>query len=337
MLAIQTSTIFGVLHLTYYIGVDIGGTKCAVLLGNERAETLNRVEFATRTDLGPDYALEQIDRGIDSILAYSRRSGIVAASAGISCGGPLDTKRGVILSPPNLPGWDEIAIVDYVHNRAGVRTSLLNDADASALAEYRFGAGRGCRSMVFMTFGTGMGAGLVLDGRLYSGVSGLAGEIGHIRIAEVGPVHYGKAGSFEAFCSGSGIVSLAACMAEERIAPGETVSGGINGDRRTLSAAELAELAEAGDEFALEVFAVSGRYLGRGCAILIDLLNLDRIVIGSVYVRCRRFLESAALDEIDREALEPARAHCTIVPAGLGERIGDVASLCVAMEAAVGS
>ena len=323
--------------MRYYFGVDIGGTKCAVLIGNEIGETIERVEFPSRTDLGPDHALSAIYRAIDDLILVTKRRDIRVEAAGISCGGPLDMNEGVVMSPPNLPGWDEIPITRLVEERARVPSKLLNDADASALAEYRFGAGRGSRSMAFLTFGTGLGAGFVLDGRLYSGVSGLAGEIGHVRIAEDGPEHYGKTGSLEGYCSGSGLASLAVSLAKIRIDRGERVSwythreDGDTPSGPMITAAELARLAKTGDSLAIETFELSGTYLGRGCAMLIDLLNLDRIVIGSVYVRCRKYLEPATVREIEREALPLSRRLCRILPAELGERIGDVASLCVAM------
>src|SRR5690606_15592063 len=131
------------------------------------------------------------------------------AAIGISCGGPLDSRRGVILSPPNLPGWDRIPVVEVFQQAFKVPVALQNDANAGALAEWLWGAGRGSHNMIFLTFGTGMGAGLILNGQLYSGTNDLAGEVGHIRLAPDGPVGYGKAGSFEGFCSGGGIKQLA--------------------------------------------------------------------------------------------------------------------------------
>ena len=128
---------------------------------------------------------------------------------GISCGGPLDSKKGIIFSPPNLPGWDNVPITRILSDEFGVETALQNDANACALAEWLMGAERGHSNMIFLTFGTGMGAGLILNGRLYSGTNDLGGEVGHIRLAKTGPVGFGKAGSFEGFCSGGGIAQLA--------------------------------------------------------------------------------------------------------------------------------
>ena len=128
---------------------------------------------------------------------------------GITCGGPLDSKKGLIMSPPNLPKWDKIPITKIIEDNFNVPVFLQNDANACALAEWRFGAGKGTNNMIFLTFGTGLGAGLILDGRLYAGTNNLAGEIGHIRLAKDGPLGYDKKGSFEGFCSGAGIARLA--------------------------------------------------------------------------------------------------------------------------------
>lgn len=127
---------------------------------------------------------------------------------GVSCGGPLDTNRTHICCPPNLPLWDNVPVVDYLESRLDIPAKLENDADACALAEWRCGAGKGCDSMIFLTFGTGLGAELILTGRLYTDASGMAGEVGHVRLTEHGPSGYGKFDSFEGYCSGGGIAQL---------------------------------------------------------------------------------------------------------------------------------
>lgn len=141
-------------------------------------------------------------------------------SVGISCGGPLDPVRGIIQSPPNLPGWCDVPITEIVRAKTGVPVFLQNDANACALAEWRFGAGRGTQNMVFLTFGTGLGAGIIVNGGILNGASGMAGECGHVRLASDGPVGYGKAGSFEGFCSGGGLARQGREAAEKAILSG---------------------------------------------------------------------------------------------------------------------
>ncbi len=286
-------------------GLDIGGTKSAIVAGDKSGNVLQRYQVATGDYYG------QWQRMLDDLI--SKPTASYPQAIGISCGGPLDSKRGLILSPPNLPLWDDVPIVDYLTERAHVPVFLQNDANAGALAEWRFGAGRGCRSMVFLTFGTGLGAGLILDGRLYAGKSDMAGEAGHIRLAPDGPVGYGKAGSFEGFCSGGGLRQLSKHMLGQ-----------------DLSAKELVERANRGDGGAIRVLHESAQRLGQGLSILIDLLDPERIVIGSVYARAERWFREEAWRVIREEALVHSYSRCEIIPAQLGERIGDMAALTVA-------
>lgn len=312
------------------VGIDVGGTKIAVVLGThagEGVEVVDRIAFATPR--GPEPAVAGI---VDALHVLDGRHGIRDAAAfGVSCGGPLDSGTGVVLSPPNLPGWDRVPIVDILRRELGIPGGLQNDANACALAEWMYGAGRGCRNMVFLTFGTGMGAGLILNGALYEGREGMAGEVGHIRLAEDGPEGYGKRGSFEGFCSGGGIARLAQEAARARAARGKPATRWPTEERiKGITAREICEAARGGDAFAAEVCQTSGRYLGRGLAVLIDVLNPERIVIGGVFPRARDLLEPPAQAVIAGEALDLPREHCAIVPAGLGEEIGDVAALSVA-------
>jgi glucokinase len=323
------------------VGVDIGGTKTAVVLGRladgnpGRPEILDRQAFDTEHGQGPGPVVDRICSTARTLLDAHAIPASDVAGIGISCGGPLDSRRGLVLSPPNLSGWDRVPVATLLERALGAPARLQNDANACALAEWRFGAGRGCRNMVFLTFGTGMGAGLVLDGRLYEGPTDLAGEVGHVRLAEDGPEGYGKRGSFEGFCSGGGIARLARAEAARRLAAGAPVGycpdpAGLDG----ITARTVAEAATRGDPAARAVLAESGRWLGRGLAVLVDVLNPERIVIGSMFVRCREFLEPTMATELAREALPSAAAACTVVPAGLGEAIGDFACLAVAMAAA---
>lgn len=315
------------------IGVDIGGTKCAVVLGTDEPRVLDRVSFPTEVELGPERAVERIVATTRLVRDRGLRGPGGPMAVGISCGGPLDSERGLILSPPNLPGWDRVEIVSILAREIGLPVLLRNDADASALAEWRWGAGRGCRTMVFLTFGTGMGAGLILDGRLYSGSSGLAGEVGHVRLADDGPMGYGKRGSFEGFCSGGGIALAAREQAARRIARGEAVAFARGeADVERISARDVVEAALRGDPVGAEVIDASAAYLGRGVAMLIDILNPERIVIGSIFARAEHLFRPRMEELIRAEALGPSRMRCEVVAAALGEEIGDYASLSVALE-----
>lgn len=300
--------------MRHLLGFDIGGTKCAVVLGAVRddgnLEILGRTAFATAGAPRPI-----LDRLADAAGELVRCHGAVPVAAGVACGGPLDAASGLVLSPPNLPGWDRVPVVALLKARLGIPVGLENDANAGALAEWRWGAGRGARSLVFITCGTGLGSGLVLDGRLYRGATGNAGEIGHWRLADDGPEGFGKRGSFEGFCSGGGL----ARFARERTG-------------RDLGAAEICAAARAGDAACAAVVAESGRRLGQGLALLADVLDPEVIAIGGVFARAHDLFAAAVAAGLARDALPPIAASCRIVPALLGEAIGDHAALGVALE-----
>lgn len=316
----------------YLVGVDIGGTKCAVILGNSELNIYDRISFATEKGKKPDEVIEMLFSAIDHML---EKAGIDANSLqgiGISCGGPLNGKKGLIQSPPNLPGWDEVPIVSMFEDRFRVKALLRNDADACALAEWKYGAGKGSENMIFLTFGTGFGAGLILNGSLYSGTSNMAGEIGHVRLTENGPVGYGKIGSCEGFCSGGGIAQLGQAKVLEKLQIGQRVSFcGSVAEASALNAKIIGDAAEAGDELAKEIYGISGYYLGKTLALLIDLLNPEVIVIGSIFSRSRDLLWPRAYDVIQKECLAYSRDVCRVLTSALGEKIGDYAALVTAM------
>ena len=313
----------------FYIGIDIGGTKTAVLLISAEGEVLKREKFETFVgDNGWQQSVEMIKEKVSELSTIKKIEAI-----GISCGGPLDSKKGLILSPPNLPGWDNVPITDIISKEFDLPVYLENDANAGALAEWKFGAGKGHDNVIFLTFGTGLGAGLILNGRLFSGTNDYGGEVGHISLEEDGPIGYHKRGSFEGFCSGTGLSQMMAfellCMSEEfgtdKMLEKYKTPGDVTGK-------DVVEWAKEGDELALKVVEKSGSYLGKGLSILIDVLNPEVVVVGSMGVRLGDLLFDPARKIINKQALPGAAEVCKIVPAGLGEAIGDYAALCVALE-----
>lgn len=303
-----------------------------MVLGDKNGKIYHRLAFPTETWKGPDQTIQRILDNIRDLIYINKIKEDNVISFGISCGGPLDSKRGLILSPPNLPGWDKIPITGIIEKEFGIKTYLENDANACAIAEWKFGAGQGCQNMIFLTFGTGLGAGLILDGKLYRGTNDMAGEVGHIRLEEDGPIGYGKAGSFEGFCSGGGIAQLAKIEAYRRLDKNLPISFLSNKDNiEDITARDVGIAAGEGDEVAIEILQTSGRYLGMGLSILIDILNPQRIIIGSIFARCQEFLQPMAEEIIQKEALELSYKECQILPAGLGEKIGDYACLAVAL------
>ena len=324
----------------YIAGIDIGGTKTAVVIGDMAGITeplippkiIAKKVISTEQDTDPLLFINKIIDITSSLLKTENIFTYNLSSVGISCGGPLDSKAGVVIAPPNLPAWRNVPITRIIENRLEVKAFLQNDANAGALAEWRYGAGRECNNLIFLTFGTGMGAGLILDGKLYSGTNDLAGEVGHIRISEDGPEAYGKKGSFEAFCSGTGIARIARQKVTEMLSKGIKVDFCRTvDDAKKITAKDVCQAARSGDKTAIEILKTSGTYLGKGLSVLIDILNPEKIIIGGVFTRCREFILPHAEIVIEKEALVNAKEVCSIVPSSLGEEIGDYAALSVAL------
>ncbi|MDP6380840.1 MAG: ROK family protein [Phycisphaerae bacterium] len=316
------------------LGIDIGGTKTAVLVGNSRGETLKRVEFPTRPkERPPEAIVEQCFTAGRRLMGRARIPVI-----GISCGGPQDSARGIIFDAPHLPGWGNVEIVRMIEEKFGLPARLENDANAGALAEWRFGAGRGTQNFIFITMGTGFGSGLILGGRLHRGATDQAGEIGHVRLRRRGPLHFGKTGSIDALCSGPGLARL--CAKELRKLPprkkGRLAPFAQGKPLDRLTGKDVAQAAIGGNEFAEDVVRRYGWMVGEAVAVMVDILNPERVALGGMAVRLRDMVLGPAREAVRAEALPKATENLEIVPAELGERIGDVAALCVAMEALEG-
>lgn len=301
--------------MALYLGLDIGGTKSAAVVGDEQGTVLARVSAPT-----PPGSWQEAVALLGTLARDAcRKHGVSVkdmAALGVSCGGPLDTKTGTVYAPPNLPAWEAVPLRDILATDLGLPVAVENDANATALAEHRWGAGRGCDDMAFLTMGTGIGAGLILNGQLYRGRGDLAGEIGHATVWPGGPLCLcGKRGCLEALASGTAI----GCMGRERL--GEAVT----------TAEEVCVLARAGDSVAQSVMADAAWFMGLGLANLLHTLNLERIVLGTLAVHAADLL------------LEPiraaAQANCwprvwegvQIVPAALGDAAQDRAALAVAL------
>jgi glucokinase len=263
-----------------WVGIDVGGTKTAIVLSANPPAILGRTEFATFPAKGADRALKLAKEGIRDLLAQQGLDKPVIKRIGVSCGGPLDRIQGVIQSPPNLPTWDNVPVKAIMEEEFGAECQVENDANAGAVAEHRFGAGQGTQNMVFLTMGTGLGAGIITDGRLYHGTNDLAGEVGHIRLTRTGPVGHNKAGSAEGWASGGGMAQLAsqavarAARNRQKTALTKLLQAG-----KALTARDVGLAAQQGDRVALGILKSTGRRLGAVLAILVDLLNPERIVI----------------------------------------------------------
>jgi glucokinase len=315
-----------------WIGVDIGGTKTAVVISSHPPVMLARIEFPTLPNEGPERAIKMIKRSIHQLIDRADMDKSKLGAIGVSCGGPLDPAAGVIQAPPNLSTWVDIPITSILGQEFAVECRMENDANAGAVAEHRFGAGQGTRHMVFLTMGTGLGAGVISNGLLLSGASGQAGEIGHVRLTPSGPVGYNKAGSVEGWASGAGMAQVAVEEVAAAIKHNEPtlLAKKFNSDG-VLTAKDVADAFQHRDALAERIIQSTGSRLGEALAILVDLFNPERIVIGGLAMRLGESLLEPARRVMEREALPASAKICEIVPAALGETIGDVAAICVAM------
>lgn len=305
--------------MPWYIGVDIGGTKMGVSLFDVSTSSIVEVErFPTGIQCDP---VDAINRVVGIAGAWIENAGSSPEAIGVSVGGMYDVHSGCMRHAPHLPLWDGFPIVSTLRDTFGVPVFGENDANACALAEWRFGAGRGCDDLIFLTFGTGLGAGLILDGKLHRGKAGLAGEVGAIRVSETGPPVRGKPGCLEGFASGAGIAMLA--KDRQRANPSPLLP-------EEPSAKDVAEAARQGDALSLSILEECGHKLGQGLAVLIDVLNPERIILGSIFTRCETLLRASIEDSISKEAMPETGKACAIVPAELGESIGDFGAVTVA-------
>jgi len=307
------------------LGFDIGGTKSTVLLGTVDGEIIDRTSGVTELTDGP---LATIDRMISDSRVLIERNGVEfedIAGVGIACGGPLDPKTGVILAPPNLPGWDEVPIVDIVQKQMGLPAALENDADCCALAEFFFGAGKNKKNVVSFTWGTGIGSGMVLNGKLFSGARGCAGEIGHVTYKDNGRLcGCGKRGCIEAHGSGSSMV---------RIAIEELESGRVS----TLSTVDqvdgkaICDAARAGDGLALEVLNGAARAMGRAVSIAAQILNPEVITLGTMAHKAPDLLMPIVHSVVEEEVWPGNRQGLVVIPSPLGDGIQDLSAIAAYM------
>jgi glucokinase len=254
--------------------IDIGGTKIALGLAEADGRPLPFRRFPTRVEEGPRRILE---RAFGELERMAAEAGARVAGVGVGCGGPLDRRRGLILSPPNLPGWDEFPVVRLAEERFGVPVLLDNDANAAALGEHAYGAGRGMEHLVYMTISTGIGGGLIVHGRLVHGVGDGAGEVGHMVVAPGGPpCGCGARGCLEALCSGTSIARRAVERLAADARPSVLRAGGAGG----VTARAVAEAARAGDPVAAEVWDETVKYLALGIGNVIAALAPEAVILG---------------------------------------------------------
>jgi glucokinase len=311
------------------LGVDIGGTKVGVCVGDLSGRVIAADRLATGPAAAPETTLDWAFRRLDALRAqHCPRSSV--AALGAACPGPLSYAEGRFLSPPNMPRWHDFPIRESLSQRAGCAVAVMNDANATALAEWLWGAARGTDTAIFLTMSTGMGAGLILGGRLFEGPLGLAGEIGHIRLRDDGPVGFAKRGSVEGYLSGPGMVQVARSELLVCEQAGEsTVLADLAARPAGLTAETLCAAARQGDAAALRVLERCATELGRLLALLTDILNPDVFVLGTIGSEHFELFAPRARAVLNAEAISFSARHVRIERSGLPDR-GNQSALAAA-------
>ena len=312
------------------IGIDLGGTKISTALLNDTEEIIAHDYRLTHAADGQEAVIERMLDSARRVMHQAEVTASQIAAIGIGAPGPLDIQAGVVVAPPNLPGWDHVPLKQLVEEGLEIRTYLENDANAAALGEHRFGAGRGMEHMIYVTVSTGIGGGLILDGKLYHGDSGGAGEIGHITVAPNGPpCGCGNYGCLEALASGTAI----ARTARERVAQGAPtlIASLAEDDPQRITAKLVAEAAGQGDKIAEEILAQAMNYLGIGMANLVNLFNPQLIVIGGGLTNIGQGLFETVRRVIDQRAFRASAQAVQVAPAELGDNVGVLGAAAVAL------
>jgi glucokinase len=302
----------------FVLGIDIGGTNLVVGSVAEDGSVLHAMASEpTHAEAGATAVVDRLVALAERAIARTRREvpGAQIAGVGVGAPGPLDTRSGVVLLTPNL-GWVNMPLRKIIHDRLGLPAALDNDANCAVLGEWWVGAARGARHAIGITIGTGIGGGLVLDGKLYHGASDVAGEIGHTTIDTQGRrCKCGNYGCLEAYASGPNIAMRAIEAAE---AGAETsLSRLVDGDLRKISAQTVYEAARAGDELALEVVNDTAKFLGIGIANLLNIFNPEVVVVCGGVTLAGDHLFVPLRREVARRAFRPAVQACRIVPGEL--------------------
>jgi glucokinase len=312
----------------HVVGIDIGGTKLATVVADGKGNILSKVRRPTRADKGPEYAIQLLFEMVYETISQAGLEQKSISAIGVSCGGPLDTKTGIVYSPPNLPGWDAFPLKARLESEFKVATTIENDANASALAEYRFGGGRGYDAILYMTMSTGIGGGIVINGKVYHGANDSAGEVGHQILLPDGPLcGCGKRGCLEALCSGPAIARRAkeAIQKESHTA----ILGLADGCIEAVKSEHVLNAARQGDALALKLVDETAYYMGWGLANLVNILNPDIILLGTIAIAAGDLLLDPIRKTVSTFAMARPAEAVKIMPAQLGESLGDLAAIAL--------
>jgi glucokinase len=314
------------------LAVDLGGTKIITAIVSGDGQVVAKERGLTLADEGPTSVINRLLSAIDHLLSSKNIDPSELGGISIAAAGGIDIERGgVVTSSPHLPGWHEVPLRDMVREKYRVGTFLLNDSSAAALGEHRFGAGRGVNSLILLTIGTGIGGGIIIDGKLYQGPSGSAGELGHMTIDIHGQrCVCGNIGCLETLVSGPAIAN----EAKKRINQGESSSlVDVAADKiEDITAEEIGIAAQGGDLLALDIIHEAATYLGVGLVNLVNIFNPEMIIIGGGVAKLGDLLLDPARRVVQERAFPVSARAVRIVPAELGDEAGVLGAAVFALE-----
>ena len=317
----------------YVVGIDIGGTKLATVVADKTGHILGKVRKPTFAEKGPEYAIRLLFDMVREVVNLAGLEQESISAIGVSCGGPLDTKTGIVYSPPNLPGWDALPLKAKLESEFQVPVTIENDANASALAEFRFGGGRGYSAVLYMTMSTGIGGGIVIDGQVYHGANDSAGEVGHQILLPNGPrCGCGKQGCLEALCSGPAIARRAQAAIQKQLEDEKASMAMLtlaDGRIEDVKSEHVLAAARTGDALALELVQETAYYMGWGIANLVNILNPDIVLLGTIAVAAGDLLLDPIRETVLKFAMTRPAEAVNIAPAQLGDALGDLAAVAL--------
>ena len=313
------------------LGIDIGGTKTSVCLGDEKGDIIASERMPTGTPDGPERCMARMIELARQLLSRSGTALADIAAVGLSAPGPVSLRDQIMLEPPNMKGWVNVPLVRVFREAFTRPVFMNNDANACALAEYLFGGCRGTANLAYLTMSTGLGAGFVVDGRVVQGVTDLAGEVGHHVLDIDGPpCPCGQRGCWEIYCGGMNVAN----RLRERIVREHTRTAILDlagGDPTRIDFRIFVEAVKAGDAFALAAWDEYVERLAQGIGTVIQFMNPEVIILGTIAIHTGELLLQPVRERLTKYCWRHGREACRIVPSALGTRIGDLSAIAVAL------
>lgn len=308
------------------VGVDLGGSKISAVLADAEGNIEARNLRETLAEEGPDAVIGRI---VESVQELASGAGVVGV--GIGAAGAHDAGRGLISFSPNLPGWNDIPLCEAVRREVGLPVYLENDAAVAALGERRFGGGAGVDNLIYVGLGTGIGGGIIIDGKLYSGACGAAGEIGHMIVDDKGPrCKCGNNGCWEVFASGWALAEEAAKQIEAGVMT--AVRRHVGGDASKVTAKAVFEAAQDGDYVAHELVSRAAYYVGVGLVNLVNIFNPELILVGGGLANMGELLLEPAMEVVRERAFQISAATVRVELARLGADAGTLGAVALVLE-----